>query len=175
MHDLTSAPTAPTTPHARAPMLVRKCRRAGLHGSAGRTAYCGYGRTVIRNARHSRPEISSTSVAMFILLGASSTMTRYRFRLLNVFAESPLSGNALCVFEDGRGLSDEQMQGLALQFNLSETKHWSLPKSWTSLRGVSKARADTSRPSLIMSRPGRPRRRQLSRRSSSCFENETLP
>jgi trans-2,3-dihydro-3-hydroxyanthranilate isomerase len=48
-------------------------------------------------------------------------MPRHRFRLLNVFAESPLSGNALCVFEDGRGLSDEQMQGLALQFNLSET------------------------------------------------------
>jgi PhzF family phenazine biosynthesis protein len=41
--------------------------------------------------------------------------------LLNVFAEYPLSGNALCVFEDGRGLSDAQMQGLALQFNLSET------------------------------------------------------
>ncbi len=51
----------------------------------------------------------------------SATMTPYRFRLLNVFAESPLSGNALCVFEDGRGLSDDQMQGLALQFNLSET------------------------------------------------------
>jgi len=48
-------------------------------------------------------------------------MARHRFRLLNVFAESPLSGNALSVFEDGRGLSDEQMQGLALQFNLSET------------------------------------------------------
>jgi PhzF family phenazine biosynthesis protein len=41
--------------------------------------------------------------------------------LVNVFAEFPLSGNALCVFEDGRGLTDEQMQGLALQFNLSET------------------------------------------------------
>ena len=48
-------------------------------------------------------------------------MTRHRFRLINVFAESLLSGNALCVFEDGRGLSDEHMQGLALQFNLSET------------------------------------------------------
>jgi PhzF family phenazine biosynthesis protein len=44
-----------------------------------------------------------------------------RFRLLNVFAESRLSGNALAVFEDGRGLADEQMQALALQFNLSET------------------------------------------------------
>lgn len=48
-------------------------------------------------------------------------MASFPFRLLNVFAESPLSGNALAVFEDGSGLSDEQMQALALQFNLSET------------------------------------------------------
>ena len=48
-------------------------------------------------------------------------MARHPFRLLNVFAESPLSGNALAVFEDGGGLSDERMQALALQFNLSET------------------------------------------------------
>jgi trans-2,3-dihydro-3-hydroxyanthranilate isomerase len=48
-------------------------------------------------------------------------MPRHPFRILNVFADSPLSGNALAVFEDGRGLSDERMQALALQFNLSET------------------------------------------------------
>lgn len=47
-------------------------------------------------------------------------MVDHRFRLLNVFAESPLAGNALAVFEDGRGLSDERMQALALQFNLSD-------------------------------------------------------
>lgn len=45
----------------------------------------------------------------------------YRFRILNVFAESTFGGNPLCVFEDGRGLSDEEMQALARQFNLSET------------------------------------------------------
>ncbi|MFN0316839.1 MAG: PhzF family phenazine biosynthesis protein [Burkholderiales bacterium] len=45
----------------------------------------------------------------------------YKYRLLNVFAESSLAGNALCVFEDARGMSDELMQALALQFNLSET------------------------------------------------------
>lgn len=46
-----------------------------------------------------------------------------RYRLLNVFAmpDDPFSGNPLCVFEDGTDLSDEQMQGLARQFNLSET------------------------------------------------------
>lgn len=45
------------------------------------------------------------------------------FRLLNVFAigGDRFSGNPLCVFEDGSGLSDLQMQALALQFNLSET------------------------------------------------------
>ena len=48
-------------------------------------------------------------------------MTDYAFRIVNVFAERPLAGNPLCVFEDGRGLDDATMQALALQFNLSET------------------------------------------------------
>ena len=49
------------------------------------------------------------------------TMRQYDFRLVNVFAESPLAGNPLCVFEDARDLDDATMQALALQFNLSET------------------------------------------------------
>ncbi len=50
-------------------------------------------------------------------------MSRYHYRLLNVFAleGQPLSGNPLCVFEDARGLDDDTLQALALQFNLSET------------------------------------------------------
>lgn len=48
-------------------------------------------------------------------------MTDHAFRLVNVFAETPLGGNPLCVFEDGTGLDDATMQALALQFNLSET------------------------------------------------------
>jgi len=48
-------------------------------------------------------------------------MTDYAFRIVNVFAETPLAGNPLCVFEDGTSLSSETMQALALQFNLSET------------------------------------------------------
>lgn len=48
-------------------------------------------------------------------------MSTYAFRLVNVFAESPLAGNPLCVFEDARGLDTATMQALALQFNLSET------------------------------------------------------
>ena len=48
---------------------------------------------------------------------------RKNFRLLDVFAiaGARFSGNPLCVFEDGSGLADTQMQALALQFNLSET------------------------------------------------------
>jgi len=48
-------------------------------------------------------------------------MARYAFRIVNVFAETPLAGNPLAVFEDARGLDDATMQALALQFNLSET------------------------------------------------------
>lgn len=48
---------------------------------------------------------------------------RLQYRLLNVFARpgDPFSGNPLCVFEDGGDLRDDLMQGLARQFNLSET------------------------------------------------------
>ena len=48
-------------------------------------------------------------------------MAAYAFRIVNVFAETPLGGNPLAVFEDARGLDDATMQALALQFNLSET------------------------------------------------------
>lgn len=46
----------------------------------------------------------------------------FRFRLVNVFAEeSPWTGNALAVIEDARDLREDEMQAIALQFNLSET------------------------------------------------------
>ncbi|AJC15738.1 PhzF family phenazine biosynthesis protein [Pandoraea sputorum] len=45
----------------------------------------------------------------------------YAFRIVNVFAESTFGGNPLCVFEDARGMSDDEMRLLARQFNLSET------------------------------------------------------
>lgn len=50
-------------------------------------------------------------------------MTTLHYRLLNVFTRggAVLSGNPLCVFEDGAGLSADTMQALARQFNLSET------------------------------------------------------
>lgn len=48
-------------------------------------------------------------------------MPHLKYHLVNVFAEAPLAGNPLCVFEDGSPLDDATMQALALQFNLSET------------------------------------------------------
>src|SRR6185436_8985699 len=48
-------------------------------------------------------------------------MPDYTFRVVNVFAETPLGGNPLAVFEDARGIDERTMQALALQFNLSET------------------------------------------------------
>ena len=50
-------------------------------------------------------------------------MTQYFYRILNVFTrdEETLSGNPLCVFEDGASFDTETMQALARQFNLSET------------------------------------------------------
>src|ERR1043165_5995978 len=48
-------------------------------------------------------------------------MPRLKYHLVNVFAESPLAGNPLAVFEDGSALDEATMQALALQFNLSET------------------------------------------------------
>lgn len=48
---------------------------------------------------------------------------RLAYRIVNVFTQQGgrLTGNPLCVFEDGSGLDTAQMQALALQFNLSET------------------------------------------------------
>ncbi len=48
---------------------------------------------------------------------------RLPYRIVNVFTVSGgrLTGNPLCVFEDGSSLQDAFMQALALQFNLSET------------------------------------------------------
>ena len=57
-----------------------------------------------------------------------------RYRIVNVFArEGRLTGNPLCVFEDGSSLDDATMQALALQFNLSETT-FILPSSKANAR-----------------------------------------
>src|SRR5277367_6602978 len=50
-------------------------------------------------------------------------MATHPFRIVNVFTEDQgtFTGNPLCVFESGEGMSCECMQALARQFNLSET------------------------------------------------------
>jgi trans-2,3-dihydro-3-hydroxyanthranilate isomerase len=73
-----------------------------------------------------------------------------RFRLVNVFAEdSCWSGNALAVIEDAHDLSDEEMQAIALQFNLSETT-FVLPSA------VATARVRIFTPSFEMPFAGHP-------------------
>jgi trans-2,3-dihydro-3-hydroxyanthranilate isomerase len=44
-----------------------------------------------------------------------------RFVFIDVFTDVPLAGNQLAVFTDGRGLTDETMQALALEIGFSET------------------------------------------------------
>ena len=46
---------------------------------------------------------------------------RFLFVQLDVFSSRPFEGNSLAVFLDGRGLSDEEMQLIAKEMNLSET------------------------------------------------------
>src|SRR6202030_293183 len=45
----------------------------------------------------------------------------YEFVQLDVFTQTPLTGNALAVFTDASGLHDDEMQALAREMNLSET------------------------------------------------------
>jgi trans-2,3-dihydro-3-hydroxyanthranilate isomerase len=57
------------------------------------------------------------------------------YRIVNVFTRggAPLSGNPLCVFENGEGIDDATMQAIARQFNLSETT-FILPSSQAAAR-----------------------------------------
>ena len=48
-------------------------------------------------------------------------MPTYDFVTVDVFTDHRFGGNPLAVFPDGRGLTSEQMQALAMEFNLSET------------------------------------------------------
>jgi trans-2,3-dihydro-3-hydroxyanthranilate isomerase len=45
----------------------------------------------------------------------------YEFVQIDVFTQTPLTGNALAIFTDARGLDDGEMQALAREMNLSET------------------------------------------------------
>src|SRR5438874_4465830 len=45
----------------------------------------------------------------------------YEFVQIDVFTQTPLTGNPLAIFTDARGLDDNEMQALAREMNLSET------------------------------------------------------
>jgi trans-2,3-dihydro-3-hydroxyanthranilate isomerase len=51
----------------------------------------------------------------------AAELRRLSFVQLDVFSSRPFEGNPLAVFLDGRGLSDQEMQALAREMNLSET------------------------------------------------------
>jgi trans-2,3-dihydro-3-hydroxyanthranilate isomerase len=51
----------------------------------------------------------------------TENLRHFPFVQLDVFTSRPFEGNSLAVFPDGRGLSDQQMQALAREMNLSET------------------------------------------------------
>jgi trans-2,3-dihydro-3-hydroxyanthranilate isomerase len=46
---------------------------------------------------------------------------RFAMTQWDVFSANPLEGNSLAVFSDGRGLTDNEMQAIAKEMNLSET------------------------------------------------------
>ena len=48
-------------------------------------------------------------------------MRKYRFTQIDVFTTEPFAGNALAVFPEAEGLSDDQMMKIAREMNLSET------------------------------------------------------
>src|SRR5438552_10524357 len=47
--------------------------------------------------------------------------TPYDYITIDVFTDRPFGGNPLAVVTDARGLSTEQMQALAAEFNYSES------------------------------------------------------
>ncbi|HEX6491834.1 MAG TPA: PhzF family phenazine biosynthesis protein [Gaiellaceae bacterium] len=48
-------------------------------------------------------------------------MPRYRYVVVDVFTDTPLSGNQLAVFTDARGLPEDVLQRLARELNYSES------------------------------------------------------
>src|SRR5580704_10159127 len=49
------------------------------------------------------------------------SMPTYQYVTVNVFTNNRFGGNPLAVLTDARGLTDDQMQAIAREFNLSET------------------------------------------------------
>ncbi|MDW5266384.1 MULTISPECIES: PhzF family phenazine biosynthesis protein [Acidobacteriaceae] len=65
--------------------------------------------------------MSNQPVTSQISISAIAATREFDYALVDVFAERPLQGNQLAIVTDARGLSDEEMQALARETNLSET------------------------------------------------------
>jgi trans-2,3-dihydro-3-hydroxyanthranilate isomerase len=50
-----------------------------------------------------------------------SSQHSYRYKVVDVFTDTPLEGNPLAVFPDAQGIADATMQSIARELNLSET------------------------------------------------------
>lgn len=61
-------------------------------------------------------------------------MSSYNFVQLDVFTDRPFCGNPLAVFPEAQGITDEQMQQIAREMNLSETVFVLPPRDETALR-----------------------------------------
>jgi trans-2,3-dihydro-3-hydroxyanthranilate isomerase len=61
-------------------------------------------------------------------------MATYRYVVADVFTDTPLAGNQLAVFTDGRGLDEARMQALALEIGFSETVFVFPPESGGNVR-----------------------------------------
>jgi trans-2,3-dihydro-3-hydroxyanthranilate isomerase len=91
------------------------------------------------------------------LLAQKTAPRRYAFEYWDVFTRHPLQGNPLCVFLDGQGLSDQEMQALARETNLSETT-FVLPANrvriWTPLEEFPFAGHPTLGTAMALRKPG---------------------
>ncbi len=71
-------------------------------------------------------------------------MRKYRFIQLDVFTSEPFAGNALAVFPEAEGLSDDQMMKIAREMNLSETVFVLEPQSKQTANSKQPAGSDSS-------------------------------
>src|SRR5258705_8245603 len=70
-------------------------------------------------------------------------MRKYRFIQLDVFTSEPFAGNALAVFPEAEGLSDDQMMKIAREMNLSETVFVLEPQSKQTANSKQPAASET--------------------------------
>ncbi|MGH9873734.1 MAG: PhzF family phenazine biosynthesis protein, partial [Pyrinomonadaceae bacterium] len=84
-------------------------------------------------------------------------MNKYRFVQLDVFTEEPFTGNALAVFPEAEGLSDDEMMKIAREMNLSETVFVLKPE--TADRGPQTA--EDSQQSTVSGQPSALRRLRI--------------